>query len=107
MFCFILPQQQKLLWFNIGSVDSLEKKMANIQNDFNIYEADHVNVIYKSQIESESLMGLLPTLVMGGLLLFGMFRMKSMMSGKGGGLFGGMSSIVKAVKPGDIQIRFK
>lgn len=85
----------------------MEKKITNIQLDMNIESNNHVAVVYKTQFDSESFWGIAPTLFMFGFLVYGMMRTKSMMSGKGGGIFGKMSSIVKHVRPGDISIRFK
>lgn len=97
-----------MLWFNIGSVESMEKKLTKMQLEMEIDYNEHIAVVYKSQMGMDNFWGIAPTLLIGGILLFGMMRTKSMMSGKGtGGLFGKMSSIVKLVKPGDIQTRFK
>lgn len=86
----------------------MEKKLTNMQLEMEIDHNEHIAVVYKSQMGMDNFWGMAPTLLIGGILLYGMMRTKSMMSGKGGsGLFGKMSSIVKHVRPGDIQIRFK
>lgn len=99
---------QKTTWFNIGSVDSLERNLENVQLDLNIDPNHHVNVIYRNQFELESLSSFIPTLLIIGALIFMMRKSASLMSGKGGGMFGGvMQSTAKLVNPSDIQVRFK
>lgn len=99
---------QKTLWFNIGSVDSLERNLENVQLDHNIDPSNFVNVIYKNQLEPDSLSGFIPTLLIIGVFIYMMRKSASMMSGKGGGLFGGvMQSTAKLVNPSEIKVRFK
>lgn len=63
---FLFVWFQKTTWFNIGSVDSLERNLENVQLDLNIDPSNHVNVIYRNQFEPESLSGLIPTLLIIG-----------------------------------------
>ncbi|XP_031641173.1 AFG3-like protein spg-7 [Contarinia nasturtii] len=98
----------KTCWFNIGSVDSLERNLENVQLDLNIDPNNYVNVLYKNQFEMESLSGLIPTLLIIGSFLYMMRKSSSLMGGKGGGLFGGvMQSTAKLVNPSEISVRFK
>lgn len=105
MFFILL---QKTIWFNIGSVDSLERNLENVQLDLNIDPNNHVNVIYRNQFEVENLAGFIPTLLIIGTFIYMMRKSASMMGGKGGGLFGGvMQSTAKLINPSEIQVRFK
>lgn len=107
-FICVLNSLQKTIWFNIGSVDSLERNLENAQLDMNIDPSNYVNVIYKNQFEPENLSGLIPTLIIVGAFLFMMRKSASMMGGKGGGLFGRvMQSTAKLINPSEIQVRFK
>ena len=58
------------LWFNIGSVDSFERNLENAQMELNIEPPNFIPVVYKSEIEASSLSGLLPTLLIIGILSF-------------------------------------
>lgn len=103
---------QKTLWFNIGSVDSLERNLENIQLDLEIEPSKHIPVIYRNEFELASLSSFLPTLLIIGFLLFMMRKSASMMGmggkGKRGGLFGTvMNSTAKLINPSDIDVRFK
>lgn len=99
---------QKTLWFNIGSVDSLERNLENTQLDLNIDPSHHVNVIYRNQFEPENLSGLIPTILIIGTFIYMMRKSASMIGGKGGGLFGGVNqSTAKLINPSEIQVRFK
>lgn len=104
---------QKTLWFNIGSVDSLERNLENIQLDLEIEPSKHIPVIYRNEFELSSLSSFLPTLLVIGFLIFMMRKSASMMGmgggkGKGGGLFGAvMNSTAKLINPNEIEVRFK
>lgn len=96
------------MWFNIGSVDSLERNLENMQLDMNIDPSHHVNVIYKNQIEAENFSGMIPTLLIIAVFIYMMRKSASMLSGKGGGLFGGVNqSTAKLINPSEIRVRFK
>lgn len=51
----LLPGNQvdgsNVLWFNIGSVDTFERNLENIQLEMNIDPPNHVPVIYKSEMD--------------------------------------------------------
>ena len=100
------------MWFNIGSVDSFERNLENAQADFNIEPVNYVPVIYRTEIEASSISGILPTLLIIGVLIYMMRRSSEMMGGrtgrKGGGLFGGvMQSTAKLINSNEIGVRFK
>lgn len=100
----------KVLWFNIGSVDTLERNLEAIQRDMGRNAPEMVPVIYKSEFDFASYTSLLPTMIVITFLLYGMSRMGGMMpggAGKKGGLFGMSSSPAKIVNPADIGIKFK
>lgn len=82
--------------------------MENTQLDLNIDPSQHVNVIYRNQFEAENLSGLIPTILIIGTFIYMMRKSASMISGKGGGLFGGVNqSTAKLINPSDIQVRFR
>ncbi|XKL69629.1 hypothetical protein PGB90_007398 [Kerria lacca] len=100
------------LWFNIGSVDSFERNLENVQMEMNIDAPNWVPVIYKSEIEPSNLSGFIPTLLIIGFLLYMMRRSAEIMGAGGGrkrgGLFGGvMESTAKLINSTDIDVKFK
>lgn len=97
---------QKILWCHIGSVDTLENRVQDIQHDLFIDAINQIEVVYVNQFDLDDISKILPILFMTGLTIFMLKRTSSMIGGKGGGLFGSMS-IVKHVKPGEINVRFK
>ncbi|XP_022201897.2 AFG3-like protein 2 [Nilaparvata lugens] len=100
----------KILWFSIGSVDSFERNLENVQTEMNIHPSQFVPVRYKNEIELSSLSGAFQTLLIIGFLIFMMRRSAEMMGGgrgKKGGLFGVMESTAKLINSSDIGVRFK
>ncbi|RZF44219.1 hypothetical protein LSTR_LSTR003859 [Laodelphax striatellus] len=100
----------KILWFSIGSVDTFERNLENVQTEMNIHPSQFVPVRYKNEIEISSLSGAFQTLLIIGFLLFMMRRSAEMMGGgrgKKGGLFGVMESTAKLINSSDIGVRFK
>lgn len=100
----------KTLWFSIGSVDTLERQLENIQRDMGRDPQEMVPVIYKSEFDLGSYTSLLPTIMVLAFLGYGMTRMGGMMpggAGRKGGIFGMSSSPAKIVNPADIGIKFK
>ncbi|XP_065221031.1 AFG3-like protein 2 [Planococcus citri] len=100
------------LWFNIGSVDSLERNLENVQMEMNLDGPNWVPVVYKTEFEPVSIVSFLPTLLMIGFVLYMMKRSADMMGGRGGrrggGLFGGvMESTAKLINSADIEVKFK
>lgn len=101
---------QKILWFNIGSVDSFERNLENVQIEMDVDPANFVPVVYRTELEGSSFSGILPSLLVIGFLIYMMRRSSEMMSGgsKGGGLFGGvMNSTAKLINSSDIGVKFK
>lgn len=101
--------QQRDIWFNIGSVDSLERNLENVQLELGFESSANVPVYYKSELEASALTGVIPTLLIILVMVYMMRRMGGMMGGKkGGGLFGSvMQSTAKLVNPSQIEVRFK
>jgi len=105
------------VWFNIGSVDSFERNLENAQIELNVEAQNFVPVVYKSEMDSSSFSGILPTLLTIGFLIFMIRRSSEMMGGaaggraggrRGGGLFGGvMESTAKLINPSEIKVQFK
>ena len=54
------------LWFNIGSVDSFERNIESSQTELHIEPKNFVPVVYKTELEASSLLGVLPTLLLIG-----------------------------------------
>ncbi|CAG0904439.1 unnamed protein product, partial [Cyprideis torosa] len=100
------------LWFNIGSVDAFEKNLENVQLEMGVEPHNFLPVIYKSEFEFGSFLGILPTLIIIGGLIWMMRRSAQVMGGRGGrgpggGLFGGMmQSTAKVVNPSEISVKF-
>lgn len=53
-------------WFNIGSVDSFERNLENVQMEMNIEPPDFVPVVYKNIFELGQVTSFLPTLLIIG-----------------------------------------
>lgn len=51
------------MWFNIGSVDSFERNLENAQIELNVEAQNFVPVVYKTEMDSSSFSGILPTLL--------------------------------------------
>lgn len=96
-------------WFSIGSVDSFERNLENIQMELNIEPMNYVPVLYNSEIDMATVNNLLPTLFLAGLMLWTMRKSTSLFSGKkgGGGLFGIASTTAKLINPAQIGVKFK
>ncbi|XP_049886016.1 AFG3-like protein 2 [Pectinophora gossypiella] len=100
----------KVIWFAIGSVDSFERNLENAQIEMSVDPPNFVPVIYKTEVETASLTGMLPTLLIIGFLIYMMRRSADMMGRgrKGGGFFGGvMESTAKLINPTDIGVKFR
>lgn len=101
----------KKLWFNIGSVDTLERNLEAMQRETGREAQEMVPVIYKSEFDFASYATMLPTIAVFTFILYGMSRMGAGLPGAGGrgrgGIFGMSSSPAKIVNPSDINIKFK
>lgn len=63
---FMIIFFQGILWFNIGSVDSFERNLENVQTEMGIDPPNYAPVVYKSELELNSISGILPTLLIIG-----------------------------------------
>lgn len=99
------------LWFNIGSTETFERNLENIQIELNIEPGHDVPIIYKSEVELSTLLTHILQLCFLGVALLMFRRSMEAISGKGGrrkGLFGGvMESTAKLINSKDIHVRFK
>uniref|UniRef100_T1IJ28 AAA+ ATPase domain-containing protein n=1 Tax=Strigamia maritima TaxID=126957 RepID=T1IJ28_STRMM len=97
-----------VLWFNIGSVDSFERNLENVQLEMNIEPPNFIPVIYKT--EMDGLIGFLPTILLFGFLFWMMRRSSGLMGGpgrRGGGIFGMGESTAKLINSSDIGVKFR
>merc|ERR1719419_1182124 len=114
------PSMEKL-WFAIGSVDTFERNLETAQMELQLDASQYVPVLYKDEVDSSRVLGMLPTLLILGLVFYtftrgmpGMPRPGGGRGGRGGGgglggaMFGGMSeSTAKMVDPSEIKVAFK
>lgn len=111
----LLPGNQiegtNVLWFNIGSVDSFERNLENVQLEMNIEPPNFVPVIYKTEMDGSSLVSFLPSIILFGFLFWMMRRSAGVMGGgagrRGGGIFGMGESTAKLINSSDIGVKFK
>lgn len=105
---------QEYVWFNIGSPETFERNLENIQVQENIDPENFVTVVYKSEIEFMSAaVGLSQTLIPILFVLWIINRTGKMMRGGGpggsrggGGLFSFAESKAKILTE-DVGVRFK
>lgn len=84
-------------WFSIGSVDSFERKMAELQTSYNIEVKDQIPILYSNEVSIlAEVAKLAPTLLIMGLMFFAVNRMMSSMGGGGGGGPGNIFRVGKA-----------
>lgn len=97
-----------ILWFNIGSVDTFERNLENIQLENGTEPANFIPVVYRSEIDGANVLSFLPTILIIGLILWSMRRASNVMGGsrKGGGIFGMGESTAKLINPKDIAVKF-
>lgn len=107
MFLTKFSSTQKILWFHIGSVESLENKVEEIEHDLFIDAANQIEIVYVNQFDLDKMSNFLPTLFIVGLSLYFMKRGNALGAFGKSRMFGNLPSIVRHVKPGDITIRFK
>ncbi|KRX90001.1 AFG3-like protein 2 [Trichinella pseudospiralis] len=86
--------ETKIPWFSIGSVESFERSLENIQKELNIDVRNYVPVLYRSEIDANSAISTMPSVLLLLFFLWGIRRFSSfgaMGSGKRrgpGGIFG-------------------
>ncbi|XP_011502504.1 PREDICTED: AFG3-like protein 2 [Ceratosolen solmsi marchali] len=99
------------LWFNIGSSDTFERNLENIQLELNIDPQNYIPVVYKNEIEVSQVISYLPTILTIAFIIYISRNTANMISGKGGpskGIFGQVtSSTAKLINPKEIHVRFK
>mmetsp|Transcript_23490 Transcript_23490/g.56323 ORF Transcript_23490/g.56323 Transcript_23490/m.56323 type:complete len:707 (+) Transcript_23490:37-2157(+) len=86
-------------WFSIGSVDSFERKMQELQTSYGIEVKDHLPILYTNEFSVlTELAKLAPTLIILGLIYY---SMTNMMGSMGPGGPGGPGNIFRVgqIKP--------
>lgn len=98
-----------ILWFNIGSVDSFERNLENVQLEMNIEPTNFIPVVYKSEMDGSSLTSSIPTLLLFGFVFWMIRKSAGMMGGgrKGGGIFGMGQTTAKVINPTEIGVKFQ
>ncbi|XP_076335352.1 AFG3 like matrix AAA peptidase subunit 2 [Tachypleus tridentatus] len=100
-----------VLWYNIGSVDTFERNLENVQLEMNIEPSNFVPVVYKTEMDGSSLVSLLPTILLFGFLFWTMRRTSGLMGGggarRGGGIFGMGETTAKLINPTEIEVKFR
>ncbi|GCB68636.1 hypothetical protein scyTo_0010429 [Scyliorhinus torazame] len=96
------------VWFNIGSVDTFERNLENVQQEIGIEPANRAAVVYNTESDGSFMLSMFPTLLLIGFLLYTL-RRGSMAAGRGGrsgGLFSVGETTAKILKD-EIDIKFK
>eukprot|EP01047_Picozoa_sp_COSAG01_P001686 COSAG01_NODE_40_length_32708_cov_25.641234_1_plen_703_part_00 len=99
------------VYFNIGSVDSFERKLDALQDELDMAPRDYVKVLYVSEVSmGQELLKIAPTILLIGFLLAMSRGLMSSMGSMGGG--GGMMNVGKAkptiiTKHGKVNVNFK
>lgn len=96
------------VFFNIGSVESFERKLENAQNELNIPQNERIPVAYTSEGSIlSSVFTFLPTILLIGGLLY-ISRRGAQGMGGSGGIFGvGKSKAKLFNQETDIKVKFK
>ena len=98
------------VYFTIGSLDSFERKLNDLQDEMAVPPRDYVPVMYVSEVSvANELLKLAPTLLLIGFFLVMSRGAISQMGGMGGG---GMMGVGKAkpnivTKHGNVGVKFK
>ncbi|XP_078066835.1 mitochondrial inner membrane m-AAA protease component AFG3L2-like [Mustelus asterias] len=96
------------VWFNIGSVDTFERNLENVQQEIGIEPANRAAVVYNTESDGSFMLSMFPTLLLIGFLVYTL-RRGSMAAGRGGrsgGLFSVGETTAKILKD-EIDIKFK
>ncbi|KRZ13330.1 AFG3-like protein 2 [Trichinella zimbabwensis] len=105
--------ETKIPWFSIGSVESFERSLENIQKELNIDVRNYVPVAYRNEMDANSAISTMPSLLFLLFLLWGIRRFSSfgaVGSGKRrgpGGIFGFGETTARVINKGDINVSFK
>uniref|UniRef100_A0A6Q2Z2R3 AAA+ ATPase domain-containing protein n=1 Tax=Esox lucius TaxID=8010 RepID=A0A6Q2Z2R3_ESOLU len=99
---------QSYVWFNIGSVDTLERNLELAHQELGLEPSNRTTVVYSSESDGSFVMNIFPTLLLIGFLLFTM-RRGPMGGGAGGGRGGpfSMSESTAKMMKDNINIKFK
>ncbi|XP_010596083.1 AFG3-like protein 1 isoform X1 [Loxodonta africana] len=102
-----MSAEQKLVWFNIGSVDTFERNLESAQWELGIEPANQAAVVYTTESDGSFLRSLVPTLLLVGILLYAVRRgpMGTGRSGRGGGLFSMGETTAKILK-NNVDVKF-
>lgn len=93
-------------YFTIGSIESFERSLEEVQKEFNIAEQLRIPVIYTSEGSTAKLLvNFLPTLLFLGAIYY--MGKKASIGGMGGPLSFGKSTAKKFNQETDVKIRFK
>ncbi|XP_060644418.2 mitochondrial inner membrane m-AAA protease component AFG3L1-like [Anolis sagrei] len=98
---------EKYVWFNIGSVDTFERNLEAAQQELGIDMAHQVSVVYSTESDGSFLVGLVPTLVLVGFLLFTLRRGPMGGRGRGPGSLFSLAETTAKVQQGNTQVQFK
>lgn len=98
--------EQARFHFNIGSVESFERSLRHVQDEFNIPESLRIPVIYMNEGNvTKMVINFLPTLLFLAAIYY--MTKKASMGGMGGPLSFGKSTAKKFNQETDVKIRFK
>lgn len=106
-----MTEGNNVLWFNIGSVDTFERNLENVQLEMNIEPPNFTPVVYKSEMDGSNVTGMLPTILLFGFIFWLMRRSSGLMGSgatrRGMGLFGMGETTAKLINPAEIGVKFK
>ncbi|XP_043562703.1 AFG3-like protein 1 [Chiloscyllium plagiosum] len=96
------------VWFNIGSVDTFERNLENVQQEIGIEPANRAAVVYNTESDGSFMLSIFPTLLLISFLLYALRRgsMAAGRGGRGGGLFSVGETTAKMLKD-EIDVKFK
>lgn len=98
-------------YFRIGSVESFERNMEEIQNKMNVDVLNRIPILHKEDMQFD-LGKIISILVSVGMLVFFFAMARGAMGqlgkgGKGKGIFGIIESTAKLINPKEIDVKFK
>ncbi|XP_075441505.1 mitochondrial inner membrane m-AAA protease component AFG3L2 [Ascaphus truei] len=102
------PIDGQYVWFNIGSVDTFERNLETLQQEFGIEGENRLPVVYAAESDGSFLLSMLPTVLIIGFLLYTLRRGPAGgRPGRGmGGLFSVGETTAKVLKD-EIDVKFK
>ncbi|KRX38333.1 AFG3-like protein 2, partial [Trichinella murrelli] len=105
--------ETKIPWFSIGSVESFERSLENIQKELNIDVRNYVPVAYRNEIDANSAISAMPSFLLLMFFLWGIRRFSSFSAVGGGkrrgpgGIFGFGETTARVINKEDINVSFK